>query len=191
MFDETVEKKQRKEVWAAISEMHKNSISKSEIFNQLSDKYPDFPKDTLAKNISSFITEKVKYENRIPVYLLVASVLISIFFGVINFTFIVQKEYFVISLTAALIIWCLMILFAQGFYKYKLFYYTTAVSLYSLLIPYSVFVILFVRTSGNLLLELIITIINLLFIYLLRANIFPNINFWGNVKKDENKNYIF
>lgn len=150
MFDETVEKKQRKEVWEAISEMHKNSISKSEIFNQLSDKYPDFPKDTLAKSISSFITEKVKYENRIPVYLLVASVIISIFFGVINFSFIVQKEYFVITLMAALIIWCLMILFAQGFYKYKLFFYTTAVSLYSLLIPYSVLVILFVRTSGNL-----------------------------------------
>lgn len=191
MFDETVEKKQRKEVWEAISEMHKNSISKFEIFNQLSGKYPDFPKDTLAKSISSFITEKVKYENRIPVYLLVASVIISIFFGVINFSFIVQKEYFVITLMAALIIWCLMILFAQGFYKYKLFFYTTAVSLYSLLIPYSVLVILFVRTSGNLVLELLITIINLLFIYLLRANIFPNINFWGNVKKDKNKNYIF
>lgn len=81
-------------------------------------------------------------------------------------------------------------LWVYGFIKFKLFAYTTAISLWSLNII-CFFIYFLYNINGMTIFDLIYISIILIFLQLLRNALFPEINFWGNVRMDKTLKYIF
>ncbi|GEM_PF-3106540 len=175
----------------SISSMIDNSIPKSEIFNELSNKYPNYSKDLLAKNISSQVYKEDKVKYRIPIYLLAVTILLNILFGISNFILYPPKSNLDLYLTIAILLWSFKILFLYGFLKYKLIFYSTAVILYTIYSPILLLILLSNRMKGSIFLELLLATFTWLFIHLLKSYIFPNINYWGKIKTDRYLDYIF
>ena len=178
-----------KEVIKSISELIDKSVPKSEIFHQVSSKFPQCDKGAIAKGIASFIGEDVKRKYKIHSYLLAIFVIVSILslsISPLNPTNYSATYYWVLRIFVSAI----SILFIVGFLRFKLFYYTTAVSIYSFYLLTMVYLWLVYPISFILILSSISNMVTLIYLYLLRKQVFPNIDFWGNVKK-ENGYYIF
>ncbi|MBS3946585.1 MAG: hypothetical protein KGZ42_13860 [Melioribacter sp.] len=187
MFDRT---KISKEVEKFISDSINNGIPKSEIFSQVKSQHPEYVEEDIAKKISSFINEDVKKSNAIHSYILSALVIVSIFFAFTNsYTFAPQRLQ-IFYMVWKIIIGIIALFFIIGFLRFKLFYYTTAVSLYTFylilviynLIAYSISLLLIVWSIG--------IVLTLIYLILIPKRLFPNVNFGGNVIK-ENGNYKF
>ena len=187
MFDSTF---LDKKVMKSIAEMIDRSVPKNEIYQNIILEYPHHDHDYIAKGIASFISDDIKSKNRIHSYILSILVILSLNFSLIaspNHTFTKSQIPF---WGAAIIYFILTLFLVNGILRFKLAYYTTAVSYYSFWILNIILVCLFIPFSFIILLATDGIIITYLYIYLLRKHIFPNIDFWGNVKK-ENGDYIF
>lgn len=181
MLDSTRPKK--KEIKNLISELVKKSIPKKEIFNEVKNKFPDGSQDFIARETASYISQEYKNKYRYHAYLLTAILIISLIFTIINaptYRYELQNIFFRTFQVAAVII---SVFFVNGFLKFKLWYYTTAVSYISLILFVFVYYWLVYPFSNILLLSSINTIATLIYLVLLRKGLFPNINFFGNVKK--------
>lgn len=188
MFDSTVPKK---DVIETISRMIKNAVPKDEIFSSVKNRYSGFNPDALALRISAFVSDEIKRKNKLPVYLLVASMIVDMFFGLLTLINMPPQKLITAVWVLSALFYVVHILFIVGFLRYKLAYFTTAVSLYSLFLFLVIHGWIVYPFSGMLVLQTLDVVFTLLFLALLRKSIFPNINFWGNVKKGVNKNYIF
>lgn len=187
MFDSTF---LDKKVLKSISEMIDKSVPKNEIYQSIIKEYPHHDHDNVAKGIASFINDEIKSKNKIHSYILSVLIILTL-----NFSLIISPNYNpaipkVVYWGATIIVFSLTVLLVNGILRFKLSYYTTAVSYYSFWILYIIFVCFFVPFTIILLSVIIGIIVTYFYLYLLRKQIFPNINFWGNVKK-ENGKYIF
>jgi hypothetical protein len=187
MFDKT---NSSKDVMKSISESINNSVPKIEIFQQMKSKYPQCDQDAIAKDIASFISEDVKRNNVIHSYILSFFVVISIIFVFITPSLYTLQVAKIFDWSWRIIIGILAIYFIIGFIQFKLFYYTTAVSLYSLYLLLIIYNLLVYPITSILIISSVGTIITFIYLYLLRNRIFPNIDLWGKVKK-ENGIYKF
>ncbi|MEW5843109.1 MAG: hypothetical protein AB1775_07580 [Bacteroidota bacterium] len=188
MFDATVPKK---DVIETISRMIKNAVPKEEIFSSVKNRYSEFNPDVLALRISAFVSDEIKSKYKLPVYLLVVSMIVDMVFGLLSLISMPPKKLVAAVWVVSVLFYIISILFIAGFLRYKLTYFTTAVSLYSLFLLLVIHGWIVYPFSGMLVLQTLDVVLTLLFLVLLRKSIFPNINFWGNVKKGVNKNYIF
>ena len=178
-----------KEVMNSISELIYQSVPKSEIFSQVKSKYPNYDQGVIAKGIASFIGEDVKRKYKIHSYLLSVFVIIStLSWSISPLTLNNYSPVFYWILRA--VISLISILFIVGFLRFKLFYYTTAVSIYSINLLSLVYLWLAYPISSILVISSVGNIITLIYLYLLRKQIFPSIDYWGNVK-EKNGNYVF
>ena len=187
MFDKT---NPTKEVLSYISDLINHSVPKMEIFQQMKSKYPQYDQDSIAKGIASFISEDVKRKNVIHSYFLALFVVISLFFVFITPSMFTLQIVKIIDWGWKTIFGIVAIYFIIGFIRFKLFYYTTAVSLYSFYLLLLVYNLLVYPVTFILIISSIGTVITFIYLYILRRHIFPNIDLWGKVKK-ENGNYKF
>lgn len=187
MFDST---SLNKDVMNTISDLIKSSLSKEEVFQETISKYPHYDQESIAKGITAFISSNVKEKYKIHAYILSLFLLVSLFFAFISPPHRTDTISLIFYWSGRLIFLVIAIYFIRGFINAKLWYYTTAISYYSLyilVIAYNWFVFPF---SIQLILSTGLIITTFIYLYLLRSKMFPNINFWGNVKKVEGK-YIF
>lgn len=173
-----------------ISDSINNGVPKSEIFFQVKSQHPQYSDDDIAKKIASFINEDVKKSNAIHTYILATLVIISIIFAFTNSYTSAHKELQIFDMVWKIIIGIIGLFFIIGFLRFKLFYYTTAVSLYSLYLLWVIYLLLTYPISLLLIIFSIGTVLTLLYLIMIRKRLFPNINFGGNVIK-ENGNYKF
>ena len=174
----------------SIAEMIDKSIPKNEIYQHIITEYPNHDHDYIAKGIASFINDDIKSKNKIHSYILSIFVILSLNFSLIlypNYAPTIPK---VVYWGTAIIYFILTLSLVSGILRFKLAYYTTAVSYYLFWIISIIVVWLFIPFSLIMLLVTIGIIITYLYIYLLRKHVFSNIDFYGNVKKESN-NYIF
>jgi hypothetical protein len=187
MFDVTVPDKN---VMDNIARMMNNSVSKADIFNSLKYNYIQFTQESLAVKISSFIASEVKQKFKIPVDLLAAVITIRLFSSIVSFLSSPQLKFSLLHWVIAIAVWSVILILMTGILRYQLSSYSRAISLYSIVILLEV--IRHVSQPSPLgFLDLIGEILILIFLLLLRKKIFPNINLWGHVLKDANKNFIF
>ena len=187
MFDKT---NPTKAVIGDIADLTNRSIPKMEIFQQMKLKYPQYDQDSIAKGIASFIPENIKKKYRIHSYLLSLFVLIGIIFSLIIPYLPRTNLSPILFWIGRVIVLIIAIFFVNGFLRFKLFYYTTAVSLYSIYLLLVIYNLLVYPITTILLISQIGIVVTFMFLYLLRKQIFPNIGLWGNVLK-ENGNYKF
>ncbi len=187
MFDRT---RIPKEVEKFISDSIKNGIPKNEIFSQIKSQHPEYFEDDIAKKIAAFIDDDVKKRNVVHSYILTLLLIIS-------FIFLIIKPITVAPLGLQIFFWSLKIIFGiialffiVGILRFKLFYYTTLVSLYSFYLLIVIYNLISYPISLLLVIYSIGTVLTLIYLILIRKRLFPNINFWGNVNK-ENSNYKF
>lgn len=188
MFDSTAPKK--KEIRNLISELVNKTISKKEIYNEVTNKFPDGNRDFIAREIASYITDEVKNKFRYPAYLLTAILIIELITMAINPLTYKNEFYNIYLITFQIAVVIISVFFINGFLKFKLWYYTTAVSYLSLCLLIVAYNWIARPHSSMLLLTSIYTIITLIYLIFLRKGLFPNINFFGNVKK-HNGEYEF
>jgi hypothetical protein len=179
-----------KSVMNVIERMFSNSVSKADIFNNLKYSYIRFTPESLAVKISSFITPEIKKKNRIPVYILAVVLIIRLCFSIVNFISFPQIRFIAIHWIVSIIIWSITIMFLIGFLRYKLSYYTAAVSIYTFIVLFAA-IKMFNQNGIMILLNLLCEVLTLIFLVLLRKRLFPNINLFGHVRKDGNKNFVF
>lgn len=179
-----------KEVEKYISDSIKSGVSKNEIYSQVKSKYPTYDDDSIAKKIASYIKEDVKKRNVIHTYILAIFVIISLVFGFITPSFYSSQTMQIYVWSWRIILGIIAIFFIIGFLQFKLFYYTTAVSLYSLYLVLLVYNLFVYPISLLLVISSVGTVITFIYLYLLRKRIFPNISLWGTVLK-ENGIYKF
>lgn len=187
MFDRT---KISKEVEKFISDSINNGIPKSEIFSQVKSKHPEYLEEDIAKKIASFINEEVKKSNVIHSYILSALVLVSIIFAFTNSYTLAPKGLQIFYIVLKITIGIIALFFIVGFLRFKLFYYTTAVSLYTFYLILVIYNLIAYPISSLLIVWSIGIVLTLLYLILIRKRLFPNIYFGGNVIK-ENGNYKF
>lgn len=173
----------------SIPDMIQKVGSKTEVFNQLKESLPTHQLGSLAKRIAAVATDDTKKQNRIPVYLLILLTLINFLQGILNYT-ANANHYTIVHLISVIIVSIIYILFLYGFARIKLFAFTTAVSLYTIGLVLSLYNLFFHPHSIQTL-SFVGNIITLIFLHLLRKKIFPEITFWGSVKTDKEKKYIF
>ena len=188
MFDSTLP---QRDLTGTISRMIKNAVPKDEIFSSIRNRYPEYHPDFIAKNVSAVVSEETKQKNKIPVYLLVVSIIIAVGFSLLTLISAPPQKSAALVWVVTVFFYIICIFFIAGFLRYKLAYFTTAVSLYSLFLFLEIHGWIIYPFSSILVLRMLDVVLTLLFLVLLRKSIFPNINFWGNVKKGVNKNYIF
>lgn len=187
MFDRT---RIPKDVEKFISDSLINGIPKNEIFSQIKSQHPDYFEDDIAKKIASFIDDDVKKKNVIHSYILAVLLVVSLIFLSIKPITVTLLGLQIFFLFLKIFFGIIALFFIIGILRFKLFYYTTLVSLYSFylltviynLISYPISLLLVVYSVG--------TVLTLLYLILIRKRLFPNINFWGNVIK-ENGDYKF
>lgn len=187
MFDRT---RIPKEVEIFISDSIKNGIPKNEIFSQIKSQHPNYFEDDIAKIIASFIDDDVKKKNVIHSYILTTLVIASLIFMFTNSATLAPQAMQIYQLTLQIFAGIASVFFIIGFLRFKLFYYTTAVSLYSLVMLRVIYNLFAYTISLLLIVSSIGIVLTLLYLILIRKLLFPNINFWGNVIK-ENGNYKF
>ncbi|MCX6168117.1 MAG: hypothetical protein NTX65_02170 [Ignavibacteriales bacterium] len=187
MFDSTF---LDKKVMKSIAEMIDKSVPKNEIYQHIIKEYPNHDHDYIAKGIASFINDNIKSKNKIHSYILSIFVILSLNFCLILFPNYAPTISKVVYWGTAIIYFILTLFLVNGILRFKLAYYTTAVSYYLFWILSIIFVWLFIPFTIMHILLTIGIMITYLYIYLLRKHIFPNIDFWGNVKKEKG-NYIF
>ncbi len=187
MFDRT---NPSKVVMQSISELIDKKIPKSEVLAQVKSKHPELLEDSIAKGIASFIPVSIKKKFRFHSYLLSLFVLIKIIF-ILIIPYQQKNDLSLIFLWSGRIIAVIIaIFFINGFLRFKLFYYTTAVTLYSLFLLSVIYNLIAYPISLILVISQIGTIVTFLFLYILRKQLFLNIDLWGNVLK-ENGIYKF
>ena len=178
-----------KAILDSIPQLIQKTGSKTEVFNQLKESLPSYQLSSLARRVAAFTTDDAKKQNRFPVYLLILLTLINFLQGILNYT-ANAKYYSIEHLIFVIIASIIYVLFLYGFVRIKLFAFTTAVSLYSIGLVLSLYNLYFhphsIQTLG-----FIGNIITIIFLHLLRKKIFPEITFWGSVKTNKEKNYVF
>lgn len=180
-----------KSILKSIPRMIRETGSKTEVYNRLKDKIPEYQNNSLARRIAAYTTDEIQKKFRTPVYILV--LLCAIYaiseLGSLYVTFKHNLLAFPVLFVAALILG-LTIVFIFGFLKYKLFAYTTAISLCSLSFI-SIAINLFFTPDLQTAVSFVHTIITIMFLHFLRKNLFPEITFWGNVRSDKEKVFKF
>ena len=179
-----------KNVLRSISELISKNVPKQEIFLKVKLNHPELNDDVIARGIASFIPEDVKNKYRIHSYLLSLIVIINAIFSLLVPNPSRTDSQFILSWGVKVIFIIIVIFFINGFLRFKLFYYSTAVSLYSLYLLMVIYNFIVYPISAIFLIVQIGIVLTFLFLYLLRKQIFPNIGFWGNVIK-ENGSYKF
>ena len=180
-----------KSILKSIPRMIEETGSKTEVYNRLKDKIPEYQNNSLARRIAACTTDEMKKKFSIAVYLLV--LLCSIYaiseLSSLYVTFKHDLFTFPVIFVTSLIVG-LTLAFIWGFLKYKLFAYTTAISLCSLSFI-SITINLFYTPDLQTAVSFIHTIITITFLHFLRKNLFPEITFWGNVRSDKDKEFKF
>ncbi|MEW6196758.1 MAG: hypothetical protein AB1521_16550 [Bacteroidota bacterium] len=179
-----------KEVEKYISDSITSGVPKNEIYSQVKSKYPAYDDDSVAKKIASYIKEDVKKRNVIYTYILAIFVIISLVFSFITPSFYSSQAMQIYDWSWRIIVGIIAIFFIIGFLQFKLFYYTTAVSLYSLYLVLLLYNFFVYPISLLLIISSVGTVVTFVYLYLLRKRIFPNISLWGTVIK-ENGIYKF
>lgn len=187
MFDRT---RIPKDVEKFISDSLINGIPKNEIFSQIKSQHPDYFEDDIAKKIASFIDDDVKKKNVIHSYILATLVIVNLIFMFTNSATLAPQAFQIYHLTLQIFVGIASVFFIIGFLRFKLFYYTTAVSLYSLVIWIVIYNLIAYPISLLLIVSSIGTVLTFLYLILIRKRLFQNINFGGNVIK-ENGDYKF
>jgi uncharacterized membrane protein len=179
-----------KEIENFISDSIKNGVPKSEIFAQVKSKYPNYNEDSIAKKIAAYIEEDAKRGNVIHSYNLAALFFVSLITTFASSYTSLSSVLQIYNLVWKIIIGIICLFFIIGFLRFKLFYYTTAVSIYTLYLIWVIYNLIIYPISLLLIVWSIGIVLTLLYLILIRKRLFPNINFWGNVIK-ENGNYKF
>jgi len=178
-----------KAILDSIPQLIQKTGSKTEVFNQIKKSLPGYQLSSLAKRIAAFTTDDTRKQNRIPVYLLILLTLINFLQGILNYAGN-ARYYSIEQLIFVIIASIIYVLFIYGFVRIKLFAFTTAVSLCTIGLVLSLYN-LFYHPHSIQTLNFIGNIITLIFLHLLRKKILPEITFWGSVKTNKEKNYVF
>jgi len=181
----------RKEVKSMIKDLHVQSKTKNEIYAHLISLVKESDKTWLSRQIASQIDQSKVTSNLIPIKLLVTSLFIQCITIIIKAvqSFITNNHLdssiiFVVSIIIGISL-------VIGILKNNLFCYGVLITLNELSIIFVAIQVLFRKYPLEYLLYIPYYFIYIIFIYLLRRQLFPEVNLWGNVNKNNNQEYIF
>ncbi len=187
MFDST---KPSKQIMNLISGLIAKQISKQEIFRQVAEENPALNHDSIAIALSSIIKSEEKRKYKFHAYVLSLLFLVNIIFVLLLMPQRHGDSSLIFYWIGRIFVLFLSFLFINGFLHFKLWWYTTAISYYSLWVILIIYYWFTFPLSNILIISSISTIVLFLYLYFLRMKLFPNINFWGKVIKVNGK-YLF
>lgn len=174
-----------------IKELQTQSLSKNEIYRQLETLVEEKDKDWFVRQIAGITNsdkrKKYKVLNNILLIILTLQSLIFVIETYISFNQTGNIK-FLIELILGTVI---SFTFIVGIYKYKLFFYSTLITLGILGIILNLFYLIIGVYSLNYLWLAVYDLIMIIYIFQVRKNIFPDVNFWGNAIKGKEGKYIF